>query len=400
VSRASFSAVLALAACAGAPDAIDSATKRERYRTIRDLSAQMGVYNASLVAGIAISETGLAHCWSEATWACQGPASPSCGGGAGPIIAGAHDGPCSAQEGGLGMFQFDAGTYSDTLALYGPSILTIDGNTAQAVAFVIDKVTTDIAGAPDWLAAADWMNHVALSASDETMARWAALLACRYNGCCTPSPTCTTRANGYRDNALAAFAEMGSDFWRTADHCSALPDGGVIDPRTACYIAGGDPRYWRRASAGRAGALEWTYATAAPARANFAEWIVRTGRAGRYHIEVHLDAGTHGQSKHARYEVSHAGTVDAVVIDQTSATGFVSLGDYDFAGTGDEHVLLGDNTGDAASAQVKLAFDAVRVTALDGSGSVRRHGCTSTRAAGALGGALVALALLRRRRRR
>ncbi|MBT8495775.1 MAG: hypothetical protein KJO07_22220, partial [Deltaproteobacteria bacterium] len=63
----------------------------ERVTAIRDVSAGMGLTNAALLAGIAKSETDLIHCWSEATWACQGPDSPSCGGG--PVIAGAADGP-------------------------------------------------------------------------------------------------------------------------------------------------------------------------------------------------------------------------------------------------------------------------------------------------------------------
>ena len=111
--------LLLVAACAESPLATDTseitaAVRRERYGLIRDSAAEMGLYNAALMAGIATSETALAHCQSEATYACMGPASPSCGGG--PIIAGAADGPCADMQGGLGMFQFDAGTYAQTLA--------------------------------------------------------------------------------------------------------------------------------------------------------------------------------------------------------------------------------------------------------------------------------------------
>src|SRR6478609_5725095 len=121
-------ALLAVVACtthdtSSKHQGLTAAVKTERYTLIRDTAAQMGVTNGALLAGIAISETGLAHCQSEATYACQGPASPSCNGG--PIIAGAADGPCSAMQGGLGMFQFDAGTYTDTINTYGQSILTI-----------------------------------------------------------------------------------------------------------------------------------------------------------------------------------------------------------------------------------------------------------------------------------
>ena len=49
------------------------------------------------------------------------------------------------------MFQFDAGTWADTLATYGDAILTTSGNTAQAVSFVVDQVTRDVPGVTGWL---------------------------------------------------------------------------------------------------------------------------------------------------------------------------------------------------------------------------------------------------------
>ncbi|HSN25094.1 MAG TPA: hypothetical protein VLT45_02380 [Kofleriaceae bacterium] len=368
---------------------LSTQTKHDRYQLIRDTAAQMGVYNGPLLAGIAISETGLAHCNSEVTYGCPGPASPSCNGN--PILAGGADGPCSAMQGGLGMFQFDAGTYADTVATYGPDILTIEGNSAQAVWFVIDKVEQDIPNQTTWLDAAAWMNAVPLSASDPTMNQWAALLACRYNGCCSTSSLCTTRANGYRDNALMAYSDMGADFWNAVG-CKALPADGVIAVRSACYVAGGDPRYWHH------DAPEWTKTSADPAPANFGEWIIKVPRAGRYHVDVDLEGGT---SKQAAYTIVHGGASDTVVVDQTSATGYVTLGDFDFSGTGDEHVLLGDNTGEAGA---MLAFTSLRVESLDappppstssGCGCQARGG-----GAAAAGGAFVLFALVRPRKRR
>ncbi len=369
---------------------------QQRYTLIRDSAAEMGMYNGALLAGIAISETNLAHCQSEATYACKGPASPSCNGG--PIIAGAADGPCTSMQGGLGMFQFDAGTYDQTVAAYGPSILTVEGNTAQAVSFVVDKVELDIPNIDDWLAATAWMETVPLDASDAVMNQWAKLLACRYNGCCSTSTTCTTRANGYRDNAITAFEAMGADFWKTDNRCTALPADGVIEQRSACYIAAGDPRYWRHVEGGSAGTLEWTGTTAAASPANFAQWIVKAA-AGHYHVDVYLD-GTYGLAKHAVYQIAHAGIVDTVELDQTSATGFVSLGEFDFAGTGDEHVMLADNTGEDG---VQLAFDAIRVQSTDYTGPTPMMespaGCCETGSGGG-GGSLLALALLWKWRRR
>lgn len=399
--------VSVLAACAGSttspPQALDAATRRARYETIREVAAQMGVHAGALFAGIAISETGLAHCWSEARWACQGPSSPSCDDG--PVIAGAADGPCAAREGGLGMFQFDAGTHADTLRVYGEQILSVEGSTAQAVSFVIDKVEADVLGEVDWFAAAAWIDSVPLRAGDAKLDAWAALLACRYNGCCAATATCAARARGYRDNALAAVADTGAEFWRTDDRCTALPADGVITVRGDCYVAAGDPRHWRREHAGYANALEWTRTTASAAPHSFARWLVRTGGAGRYRVEVHLDGGAFGRARAARYDVHHAGVVDAVTIDQTSAIGFTPLGDFAFAGTADERVELGDDGGDAATAGTPLAFDAIRVTALaDDRGGERasatRGGCRSAHALGTAAIAVGVLGVIGRRRRR
>jgi hypothetical protein len=64
---------------------------------------------------------------------------------------------------------------------------------------------------------------------------------------------------------------------------------------------------------------------------------------------------------------------DTVTVDQTGS-GWVTLGDFDFAGTGDEHVILGDNTGEA---DTHVVFDAVRVLSLDDPG-LDDGGCCGT----------------------
>ncbi|HUS31538.1 MAG TPA: hypothetical protein VMZ53_23695 [Kofleriaceae bacterium] len=393
--------VATLAACAPATStdeaAITTAVRHERFGLIRDSAAEMGLYNASLLAGVAISETNLAHCQSEATFACMGPASPSCNGG--PVIAGAADGPCSAMQGGLGMFQFDSGTYQDTINTYGDSILTIEGNTAQAVNFVEVRAIQD-KHATDWLSAMDWLNNVQMQTGTMTLEEWADFIVCRYNGCCTTSATCSSRRSGYRDNALKAFDEMGAEFWDTSGRCAGVPAGGVIDQRSECYIAGGDPRYWRREPGGYgANGREWTGTTSAAAPANFGMWIIKVP-AGRYPVDVYLDGGEVGTSVSATYKIVHAGVTDTVTVDQTSVSGWVNLGDFDFAGAGDEHVLLGDNTGEAGSMDRHVMFDALRVPIDDS--EVADGGCCGTgRGTGAtslVGVGLFALALRRRRR--
>lgn len=202
--------VVVLAACGACGTSSDvPAARRERLALIRDVAAAAGISNGALIAGIAESETHVVQCWRDARYACMGAASPSCDGE--PVIAGSADGPCEAQQGGLGMFQLDAGTWADTRALYGDDILTSEGNTAAAVGFVIDRVARELAVPP--AAAITWINEVPLVAGDAALERWGQLMACRYNGCCAATPTCASRAAGYRDNALAVAAQLGTAFW-------------------------------------------------------------------------------------------------------------------------------------------------------------------------------------------
>ncbi len=215
-----LSCVVFLAACTaeqGAPapdDGIgstvqglsDPAARRTRAEHIRDAAADKGLTNGALLAGIAQVETGLSHCWSEATWACQGPYSGSCGG---PVIAGAADGPCSSQQGGLGMFQFDGGTYSQTLARDGQEILDLDGNIRHAVNFVAERVRQDISGVSSTADAINWLNSVPVQAGNAKFEQWISLVSCRYNGCCG----CSSQEAKYRNATLDLDGEFGAGFW-------------------------------------------------------------------------------------------------------------------------------------------------------------------------------------------
>lgn len=349
--------VLALSACAVDPQddySVDSqpltaAARKERAAFIRDSAAEMGVHNAALLGGIAVSETNFAHCWSEATYACKGPASPSCNGE--PIIAGSADGPCVNMQGGLGMFQFDSGTYAQTVATYGDSILTVEGNTAQAVAFVIGRAIGTIDGVTDWESATTWLDSIPMDASQQLAKDWGAFLACRYNGCCSSSTTCVTRGNAYRDHAIELTSEFGAAFWKTDDRCAALPADGIIDQRSACYEAAGEPRYWRREAEGHLDTHEWTGTTTATKKANYGRWLVRS--AGTFTVSAYVSGAT---ATKASYTIVHGGTTDTVTIDQSTASGWVDLGMFAFTGEQD-YVELGDNTG---VADQELVFDAIR----------------------------------------
>ena len=221
----------------GAPNAPQLATsvKLPRYAAMRDAAAARGMANAYLLAGIANDETGLAMCWSEATWACQGPSSPDCGGG--PVIAGAADGPCGDEQGGLGMFQFDAGTYGDTVAKYGGDVLTVAGQTSHAIdyatwmvkvsAYTTDAETDDKARA--WINRFDPGNAALVDQWISTVVRY-------YNGC-QPGWSCwSDRYRTYSDGFRLAIDEPGGlAFWTSGTRCGGSPP--VIGEIEKKYIA-------------------------------------------------------------------------------------------------------------------------------------------------------------------
>lgn len=225
-------------AAAAPPHAqIASSAKRPRYAAIRDAANARGIGNAFLLAGIANDETGLAMCWSEATWACQGPSSPACGGG--PVIAGSADGPCSAQQGGLGMFQFDAGTFTDTLNHYGNDVLTVAGQTSHAIdyathmvkisAYTTNAETDDKARA--WLDRFDPGNPALVD-------QWIKTVVQYYNGC-QPGWSCwSARYQTYSDGYRLAIDEPGGlGFWRVAagTRCGGSP--AVVGEIEKKYLA-------------------------------------------------------------------------------------------------------------------------------------------------------------------
>ncbi|MDB4932380.1 MAG: Tryptophan synthase alpha chain, partial [Myxococcaceae bacterium] len=243
LQRLSLVALVAFTACAPIDDdgnldtdiqGLTGAARRPRLQRIRDVSAAAGLTNGVLLAGIAQVETGLSHCWSEATWACRGPNSTSCGNG--PVIAGASDGPCSAQQGGLGMFQFDGGNFTQTLARDGRDILTLDGNIRHAVDFIVNIVNQEVAGVDNRAEALAWLNGMSVVRGNARFNQWVAILACRYNGACGSA----SQAGRYRDATLSVQGEVGAAFWRICepsrevcngrdDDCDGRVDDGIAD---------------------------------------------------------------------------------------------------------------------------------------------------------------------------
>ncbi len=202
----------------------DPTARRNRAAQIRDAAFAEGIEQGWLLAGVASAETLLSHCASEYEGSkCYGPNSADCGGG--PVLAGYWDGPCADEQGGLGMFQFDAGTYDQTLAREGDRILSVAGNVQAAIDFVITRmiyrsgtVGIPASGITTRAEAIAWMNTV--RTDNAAFQSWVEFITKYYNGCVSCSDY-DNRFARYRDHARNIYDEMGASFWVVSNDWSA-----------------------------------------------------------------------------------------------------------------------------------------------------------------------------------
>ncbi|MEM6990164.1 MAG: GH25 family lysozyme [Myxococcota bacterium] len=145
-------------------------------------------------------------------------------------------------------------------------------------------------------------------------------------------------------------------------------DGGTIDNGDDCYQLSGNPDYWRDEAAGEGGSLVWTNATDFDSPSNYGIWRLWFDEASEYELEVHIESG-YAETQQATYEISHADGVDEVLVDQSTADGWVSLGTFAFDSMVDHRVRLDDNTGESNDLELAIVFDALRVTRIGEVGS-------------------------------
>ncbi|MCY1015761.1 hypothetical protein [Pyxidicoccus sp. MSG2] len=192
---------------------VSATVMRQRSDLIKAvLAADPNVDNPLLWAGIANTETDMAFCYGEhSPQECPGPYSSDCNG---PILAGYADGACINQAGGLGMFQFDApGTYSNTLAVYGNGILTVQGSITRAVQYVKDmawnsEYTPYFATYQDMY---NWLNNIRVGGPSWDL--WLGVLARHYNGTTWGSSDWAYVKTKYDTKTRAMLNLYGESYW-------------------------------------------------------------------------------------------------------------------------------------------------------------------------------------------
>ena len=260
--------------------------------------------------------------------------------------------------------------------------------------------------APPWQQWALWQysstGTVAGISGNVDMNRWNGDQA-SFNAFLGPAATC--------GNGTCEAGETGIECPEDCGPCGTIGKaGGVVDDGDACFEGGGPAASMRDVTtAGLDGDLIWTHTTEDAVEGNYGTWHLWFEEAGTYRVEVYTDAAF-AQSKQAKYTVEAAANTQDVVIDQTAADGWQSLGEFEFEAGVYQRIHLGDNTGEQLANNVQMVFDGVRVTRLDtggtGSGSDQinppapdESGCNAG-GSGAGAGLLLALGLVIRRRRR
>ena len=349
-----------------AQSVVDPAVRTERALAIREEALAAGILSGELFAGIGEAETILSHCAFEVNFGCPGPPSDDCSGAA--ILAGGGDGPCALQEGGLGMFQFDAGTYEDTLALYGERVLSFDGNVALAIEFMIERIIRSVYvdNVQTREEAIAWINEAGVGGPNYDA--WIDSVTHYYNGCVPGSCSVyTERRARYSDATFRLFDEFGGDFWREGDtsprSCTVPPGGVIVEEDNPCVARFGDPIFFREVNEGSAGKATWTFAINNDVDVNFMRWRFVFESRGQYELSAFLDGGVFGRSQQSRYNINLQGNATTVIIDQSISRGFTALSFLDVEAGDVLEVSLGDNTGEALDTQTEILFDALKLVA-------------------------------------
>jgi len=207
---------------------VSLALLQSRSSTIKSVHAgHPNIHNPLLFAGIAYTETQMAHCYSEyssqvSSYVCPGPYSSDCGG---PVTAGYWDGACSLQAGGLGMWQFDEGNYTQTLNKWNSTgywnnrphnVLSVSDSSSAAIDFILFKAwySSYTPYFSSYQAMYDWINGIRPVNGNSSYETWLGFLANSYNGQPWGSTGWYNTKEKYRSSTSYLYSTLGGDpYW-------------------------------------------------------------------------------------------------------------------------------------------------------------------------------------------
>jgi len=173
-------------------------------------------------------------------------------------------------------------------------------------------------------------------------------------------------------NHLGVYAGTSSGMPSRPGHCESSPpcqmippEGGIIDNDSECFHAFGNPLYWRNENQGYNGSLIWTNAFTSSSSYNWAWWQINMEIGGEYELEYYSTPAFSVFD-----QVAHTLWADGIqydfTVDQSTGSGWTSLGTYQFGTGGEQSLALYDNGSGSIGSNQHIVVDAIRLTRIGG----------------------------------
>ncbi|MEZ4461654.1 MAG: peptidoglycan DD-metalloendopeptidase family protein [bacterium] len=153
-----------------------------------------------------------------------------------------------------------------------------------------------------------------------------------------------------------------------SDNCPSC--GAVASLETPVVVDEKDPgcfkrrtTYWWSVNEGEGGHHYYTFGTDGAAADTQGVWTFDVAQDGDYAVDVFIPS-TEADSTNASYVVFDGANASAVSLDQSAQKGWIPLGSFAMTAGEQRSVTLGDNTGEPYDLRRKLAYDAIRVSAV------------------------------------
>ena len=149
----------------------------------------------------------------------------------------------------------------------------------------------------------------------------------------------------------------------TTEPCAVIDGtGGIVDDQGPCFVAYGPSTYWRVVNGqGFDNTLHWTNAFQNDNPSNWARWFLYFAEGGTYNVDIYADS-EYAVYSHTRYMIRHSGQEEILHFDQSSGFGWLSLGEFNFAEGGDQHINVYDNESFSVPGDQHIMADAIRLT--------------------------------------
>ncbi len=160
--------------------------------------------------------------------------------------------------------------------------------------------------------------------------------------------------------------------------CVEIPaQGRVIDETEACFVGGGDPKWLRSLEdIGYQKHLIWSNSevSVGSAATSTGTYNLIFAEAGAYELLVYIPIGKSPISAKSgkaigdgvQYAVKYGASISELTINQSSATGWFSLGSFEFAVGDNQYVMVKDAVTDESYCDKTFIMDAIKLNRISG----------------------------------